>query len=617
MDAYTLRKIAPRLLIAVIGINLSIYLCVAAIDITNIIGNGIGGLLRGPFLDTDSFQAGGDGIPIQPNTENTIVGVVGVGAIGVIIAALIAVPGAGAVAAGGALAVLGLILPLLVTALLLAIAVLVVVVIRYGLLVFLSVISPVAIACFILPGTEKYFRQWWDLFVKTLLIYPIIAAFFAMSDILAAIFLQSTASDANGDGLGLVTLFVTIIALLAPLFLIPFAFVFAGGIIGTVMGRAGVFARQGSDMLNKTGYMQRRRRNLQHRGIEMRAEAAQSIKNRATGLGTRGDRGFGRVRRGLLNTAARGIGGYNIEARASAARAEIGKEINDQIATGRDEEIRGLTVNKQWALNSGLGAHWDAGSKSWVNARTGAAMSDSEVSQADYLVGENGARQFRSLGGRLIDEADVDQGYRRWGDDTFAQQAALSYEMRKAQSDHEVARVSDRFRHVAKGSGGWGMSDDEAKGAFIGAGFENQGTNLEYKYTDALTGKLNHKGYTSELYEKRGSFDIARLSAHNIEKLKESYDQGDAQTKAQVKAIAESFTYRGGAPRASAVPGEEGEPTPGLTPHDVQEAQQAGARGAVQTSATGPAHVNEAIRNLSEHVGVYQAENPNDINPQR
>ena len=55
-DAYTVRKIAPRLIVAVIGINLSIYLCVIAVDVTNIIGGGLGDLLREPFHRSASFS---------------------------------------------------------------------------------------------------------------------------------------------------------------------------------------------------------------------------------------------------------------------------------------------------------------------------------------------------------------------------------------------------------------------------------------------------------------------------------------------------------------------------------------------------------------------------------
>ena len=43
IDAYSAKKIIPRLLIAAIAINLSIYIVALAVDITNIVGQGIYG----------------------------------------------------------------------------------------------------------------------------------------------------------------------------------------------------------------------------------------------------------------------------------------------------------------------------------------------------------------------------------------------------------------------------------------------------------------------------------------------------------------------------------------------------------------------------------------------
>src|SRR3989344_4953661 len=170
LDAYTVRKAVPRILIAVIGINLSIYLCVAAIDITNVIGNGLGQLITEPFLKPDSFKDAG----IENNVSN------GIATGGLLIGGII---GGTAVWAAGGLAVIGALIPFMITVALITLAILFTLVIRQGLLILLTVISPVAIALFVLPGTEKYFKQWLDLFIKTLIVYPIIAAIFAVSTV--------------------------------------------------------------------------------------------------------------------------------------------------------------------------------------------------------------------------------------------------------------------------------------------------------------------------------------------------------------------------------------------------------------------------------------------------
>jgi hypothetical protein len=240
LDAYTVKKAIPRVVLAVIAINLSIYLCIAAIDITTIVGRGLHGLLAGPFIEPDSFQK----INIEGNAVNEagFVGVMGAGAMAGAYAVFIA--GIGASFVG----LLFLLLPLIITVALIALAVLFTLIIRQGLLIFLTIISPVAIVCYILPGTEKYFKQWWDLFLKTLLVYPIIAAIFAMSNVLAAILLTSANNGASmfpgnyfaqqTDSMEAMMILTAIIVLYLPLVLIPFAFKLAGGAIAAIMNVA-------------------------------------------------------------------------------------------------------------------------------------------------------------------------------------------------------------------------------------------------------------------------------------------------------------------------------------------------------------------------------------------
>jgi hypothetical protein len=264
LDAYTVRKAIPRVVLAVIAINLSIYLCIAALDITMIIGRGMHQLLVNPFLQ--DFDV--NGVKIEANAENSILGILGVvGILGSLVAAII-VTSAGVAAA--AVGVLGLLLPLIITISLIILAVLFTLVIRQGLLIFLIIVSPVAFACYILPGTEKYFKQWLDLFTRTLMVYPIIAAIFAMSSVLGAILLTSASGSGSGsmipnfyvaqasqsDAVGTVQIIVAILVLYLPLVLIPFAFKLAGGAISAIAnaatGRAGNLAGRAGQAIQKS-----------------------------------------------------------------------------------------------------------------------------------------------------------------------------------------------------------------------------------------------------------------------------------------------------------------------------------------------------------------------------
>ncbi|MGI9027274.1 MAG: hypothetical protein ACR2FM_00285 [Candidatus Saccharimonadales bacterium] len=261
LDAYTVRKAIPRIVFAVIAINLSIYFCIALIDITEVVGRGINQLLVGPFVNSDSFSSVGASDP-------EVGGILGAfGYDGFLQGMLTTIFGLAAFAGAALIGLIGLLGPLLITITLIVLAVLFTLVIRQGLLVFLIIVSPIAFVCYVLPGTEKYFKSWLDLFTKTLLIYPIIAIIFAMSNVLGAILLSAGGSGGSmllnpattlpqittfaqdaptGDALKIL---VVIVIMYAPLFLIPFAFKMAGGAIGQIGNMATKGARIGGGRL--------------------------------------------------------------------------------------------------------------------------------------------------------------------------------------------------------------------------------------------------------------------------------------------------------------------------------------------------------------------------------
>ena len=577
VDAYTIRKMAPRILVGAIAINISFYLCLAAIDITNVIGNGINQILTAPFIDQNSFN----GVKIDATASNNVTGILGLGLLAGAGAAIF-----GAAATIGALGIISLMLPLIITVALISMAVLFTIVIRQALLIFLTAVSAVAIACFILPGTEKYFRQWWDLFLKTLMVYPIIAVIFAMSNVMASIILRS----ASGGAVGTAQIITAILVVYAPLVLIPFAFKFAGGAMGNLMDLAGKRAQGLSARASESGALkgrrERARQDLQGGMIQRRADWADRLKGQANSGGV----GKKRLYRGLAGA----VGGYNIEAQASAFRAARAKELNDQIATGRDEEIRGLTVNKRTA---------NAGAWRTAAAADGYTYGDNDLRRQD----SSGNIEYKTLGGAWVSEANVDAGFNRWGGDTFAQQAALSYEMRKAMTNEEVGGISERYADLATGA--WGNNEGQARGGFIGAAFENQNQHLEFKYTDAMTGKLDGDKFSEEIYQKRGSYPLAQMSAHTIDQLRESHKNGDANTKRKVEAIAETFMTRYGG--GGGVAGMEGDIpiTQGMT--GAAPARGRGTDGGTyQTNTAGGAAVAEAARQLAVDVGVYRPLDP-------
>ncbi len=216
IEAYTARKILPRLLAAAILINLSIYLVAGLVDLTNIVGGGIGQILTGPLSSNAVFK-------ITPQ------GFGGTGVTGIIGATLL-LKSASILALfsfeGGALILTGLVIP----ALLIVFAILATVAIRAAIIMVLIFVAPVAFALYCLPNTEKYFRKWWDVLAEMLIVYPIIVVLFAAGSIL------SVTIEAVNPNAGAVTSTVdailSLVFLIAPLALIPFSFRIAGNTIG-------------------------------------------------------------------------------------------------------------------------------------------------------------------------------------------------------------------------------------------------------------------------------------------------------------------------------------------------------------------------------------------------
>ncbi|HEY1645108.1 MAG TPA: hypothetical protein VGF75_01845, partial [Candidatus Saccharimonadales bacterium] len=170
LEAYSVRRILPRLLLTAILINLSIYIMAGLVDVTNILGNGIFSLLTVPFKETGTYT-----INITAASGNLFGGlsIAGLFAAGSSFWLLHAV---GGISDAISMMVLFVVLPVVLA----IIGVILTIFFRSVLIVVLLMVSPVAFALYCLPNTEKYFRKWWDLFIKTLMVYPIVMIVFAM-----------------------------------------------------------------------------------------------------------------------------------------------------------------------------------------------------------------------------------------------------------------------------------------------------------------------------------------------------------------------------------------------------------------------------------------------------
>jgi len=219
-DPYTVKKVMPRLLVAVIVISLSWPLVIFLIDASNSLGFTVKGLIQGPFL------------PLLDEPIKVSGGQQWIAA-------------AGFAGAGLTLGIVGL-LSFVATAFMGVALAFLVLVLRQILVILLAIIAPVAIAMYILPNTQKAGKAWWDLFARSLLVFPIIAAFIATGRVFAAI----TVANSGGSP-GTIEGFIAFFAYYGPYFALPFAFRLAGGAVGQIGGFVNDKSRGGFDRLKK------------------------------------------------------------------------------------------------------------------------------------------------------------------------------------------------------------------------------------------------------------------------------------------------------------------------------------------------------------------------------
>ncbi len=210
MSAYTVKKVLPRLIIAAIAIQLSWFIFTTLIAVINDIGIGIYSLMLAPFGLNGAGSDIVDMIGTQSEGAKLFSGTL-----------LLIGAGAGFIAVGGLAGIVAAAIAVGV-GMIVAIATLI---LRKMLIIALLVLAPLALVAWILPGTQKFWTSWWNLYIKLLLMFPLIMVLIASGKIFASLI---------KDQPGAATPLIIIIAYFLPLFLIPGTFKFAGGIFSQV-----------------------------------------------------------------------------------------------------------------------------------------------------------------------------------------------------------------------------------------------------------------------------------------------------------------------------------------------------------------------------------------------
>jgi hypothetical protein len=279
LDAYTIRKTLPRLLIAAIAITLSWQLMGFFVQLTNDLGYGVRALIYYPFTSAGLIH---DRLTLDS----------GFSANGVSLLALIG---------GLALGPFG-ILSLAATGALALLIAFFVLVLRQIAIIVLVIVAPIAIFAYILPNTQNIWKLWWDSFSRALLMFPLIAAFIAAGHVFSLIAVSGTDPSP-------LDIFAGFVAYFAPYFLIPATFKLAGGAVRQIGGFVNDRSRGGFDRLRNF------RANQTKRRMGNAAERAQNSNIfRHAPLGTVRSR----INSGVQKASLLGEGGMNLAGKRAA-----------------------------------------------------------------------------------------------------------------------------------------------------------------------------------------------------------------------------------------------------------------------------------------------------------
>lgn len=226
-DAYTIRKVLPRLLISVILIAISWWLMKFVVQFFNNISAWIASLISWPFHDVINSAAHHD----KPWSI--------VGQWAIILGAIAVLGPFGILSYAGTI--------------FLALAVgWITLVVRRMLIIFAIMSAPLFIACFIMPNTQKLGKFWRDGFIGLLLMGPVFTLAVTLGQVTAAV---SNKGD-NSDPFGI----ISFACLVLPIMSIPVLFSKIGGSVAGLIGFVNDKSKGGFDRLKnyRTNEIQRR-----------------------------------------------------------------------------------------------------------------------------------------------------------------------------------------------------------------------------------------------------------------------------------------------------------------------------------------------------------------------
>ncbi len=437
IDNYGIKKILPKLILVAILMNLSYYICEAAVDLSNIAGNGIQAMFDGMASNiTISSDYGGGG-------GATIMSVVLLG--GAI---------AGAAWAGVfSLATLLAFLPTAISVLVAIFFLFILLAAREAAVVVLVVLSPLAFACFILPNTKKIFDKWLKVGEALLIVYPIVGLLVGGGNYVSKLLL---ATDFAGDSFakGLTAMLVGIV----PVFFIP-------SLLKSSMAGLGGLGDKISNFGNRLG-----------RGAASRAAGSEAFKNQQQRANERRLRKMAGLKK---NENGEWVDSNGLRSRF--AKSGVGKALGaDRNLARRRSQVEAMEHAREMELGYNDMGVLNAQRVKDENMRVSrAAEGEAGVSALDADVALTQARNAR-----MEQDANMAVGVPALNEDLARQRAQArrsSQELRNYQDQYATfskAQLSNASKN-AFGANGWLRQQDGAQrmaalmGAMINNGMEN------------------------------------------------------------------------------------------------------------------------------------------------
>lgn len=505
IDNYGIKRILPKMIMAAVLINLSYALCVVAVDVSNILGNSLEGLL--------ASQAGPIDLGSEFSTGSTVAAsmvdaaLVGGGAYLFVLFSPLGIIGIG-------IAVVSVIIAIVT-----AIAFLyLILVIRQAGVILMVVLAPAAIVCYMLPNTEKIYKRWFDTFKALLVVYPICGAIVGAGQLASSVL-----GAIDNTAMKIAAMIVQVV----PFFLIPTLLrnsLSLMGNIGQSLQNVAGRARRGA-----TGVAANAMRNSERlKSLDNRLGMHSiSSRRRANAVESEGAIMAARGKRGRLSDR------NNIQTRLAAiAAAEEGKafdeEVSQQLALMQNNGI--MVGGQRRAYN--LDSMTDRMNELSDVARRRELNHAERMEIATLMRGMSGEKGGGGSMGRVIRHSDGGTG-RQNTNFMNAVGAAVSNDAtvrgKLREKDAGASTYAERFTPGGDGASGDTFNDfrnqTDAQGRNIyDAGVQsrtptyeaglNQGGEALDEYIGGLTAQQCQDIYDTEAYKILSSNDLSTFRNH-------------------------------------------------------------------------------------------------------